>query len=206
MKDYPKIETLLDRDPSTFKVIEGKWRIPEFEYLKNNIWIFTEKIDGTNIRVMWDGHNLTFGGKTDNAQIPAFLLAKLREFTIEKFQNIWAEESIDVCLYGEGFGARIQKGGGKYNPRGVDFALFDVKIGEWWLEQHNIIDIADKMRIQIVPYIGKGTLYDAVELAKSGYKSSFGDFLAEGIVVRPIVSLFTRSNQRIIGKIKFKDF
>jgi len=62
------------------------------------------------------------------------------------------------------------------------------------------------MRIQIVPYIGKGTLYDAVELAKSGYKSSFGDFLAEGIVVRPIVSLFTRSNQRIIGKIKFKDF
>ena len=207
MNEYPKIETLFDRDLKTFKVIEGKWRLPEFEYLRNNIWLFTEKIDGTNIRVMWNGHNLTFGGKTDNAQIPAFLLTKLQEqFTVEKFRGIWLEEPMEVCLYGEGFGARIQKGGGNYNPKGVEFALFDVKIGEWWLEQDNIIDIADKMGISLVPKVGEGTLSDAVKLVKDGYKSSFGDFLAEGIVVRPIVSLFTRSNHRIIGKIKFKDF
>lgn len=27
----------------------------EFDYLKDNTWIFTEKVDGTNIRIMWDG-------------------------------------------------------------------------------------------------------------------------------------------------------
>lgn len=54
MIEYPKIETLFDRDEVTHKVIVGKWRLPEFEYLQNNNWSFTEKIDGTNVRVMWD--------------------------------------------------------------------------------------------------------------------------------------------------------
>jgi len=51
MKEYHKIETLLDRDEK-FKVIQGKWRLPEFEYLQDNQWMFTEKVDGTNIRIM----------------------------------------------------------------------------------------------------------------------------------------------------------
>jgi hypothetical protein len=78
MKEYHKIETLFDRDDK-FKVVIGKWRLPEFEYLKDNLWLYTEKIDGTNIRVMWDAQTkaVRFGGKTDNAQMPAFLLAKL---------------------------------------------------------------------------------------------------------------------------------
>ena len=38
------------------KLIEGKFRNECVEYLKDNDWIFTEKIDGTNVRVHWDGH------------------------------------------------------------------------------------------------------------------------------------------------------
>lgn len=36
--EYPKIETLLDRDPQTFRVLSGHWRLPEFAYLKDNDW------------------------------------------------------------------------------------------------------------------------------------------------------------------------
>lgn len=201
MIEYHKIETLLDRDKQTFKVIKYEWRLPEFEYLKDNDWLWTEKIDGTNIRVMWDGVVIRFGGKTDNAQIPTFLLARLQDlFLADKFKDL-----PPLCLYGEGFGAKIQSGG-KYIPDGCDFILFDVKIGEWWLERENIEDIATKLGIRIVPITGKGNLINAIEKTRAGYYSTFGQFLAEGIVVRPLVTLFTRKGERLIGKIKTKDF
>lgn len=205
MKEYNKIETLLERDEK-FKVVSGKWRFPEFEYLKENEWLWTEKIDGTNIRIMWIPEvGKKVGGKTDNAQIPPFLLEKLEElFPDDKLRAIFPDTP--VCLYGEGFGARIQKGGGLYNPSGVDYILFDVKIEEWWLERDNIEDIASKLGIKVVSILGKGNLSDAVKTTKEGHYSAFGNFIAEGIVVRPPVSLFNRRGHRIIGKIKTKDF
>lgn len=205
MKEYHKIETLLNRD-AKFKVIEMEWRLPEFEYLKNNEWIWTEKIDGTNIRVMWIPEvGLKFGGKTDNAQIPPFLLKRLQElFTDEKMTTVFPDSS--VCLYGEGFGAKIQKGGGNYISDGVDFILFDVKVDVWWLERENIEDIANRLGIRIVPIIGKGNLIDAVNMVKKGYYSNFGQFEAEGIVARTPITLISRKGERLLGKIKTKDF
>ena len=80
MKEYHKIETLFERDmEGNKKLIEGKFRNESVEYLKDNRWIFTEKIDGTNVRVHWDGHKVSFGGRTDNAQMPTPLLTKLEE-------------------------------------------------------------------------------------------------------------------------------
>lgn len=81
MKEYHKIQTVFLRDPTTkFKtLLEGEFALPEFKYLANNKWVFTEKVDGTNIRVMFDGQQITFGGKTDDAQIPAFLVTRLQD-------------------------------------------------------------------------------------------------------------------------------
>jgi hypothetical protein len=73
MNQYHKINSLYKRSPDGKKMLFGEYSQPEFEYLADNIWVFTEKVDGTNIRVMWDGTYLRFGGKTDNAQIPAKL-------------------------------------------------------------------------------------------------------------------------------------
>lgn len=63
MLEYHKIQTLFERDPKTKKLIKGKFCNLTVEYLKNNVWTFTEKVDGTNIRVYWDGHNVHFGGR-----------------------------------------------------------------------------------------------------------------------------------------------
>lgn len=204
MKEYHKIETLLDRDEK-FKVIEGKWRLPEFEYLKDCQWEFTEKVDGTNIRIMWENGKLTFGGKTDNAQMPTFLMGRLQSlFSEAKFAEVFPDGI--ACLFGEGYGAKIQKGGGNYNPAGCDFVLFDVKVGEWWLARKDVADVASKFGITVVPTIGIGTLSEAINKTKVGFNSQWGNFQAEGIVVRPTVELFMRSGQRLIGKIKAKDF
>ena len=203
MEEYHKIETLLNRDKTTFGVIEGEWRLPEFEYLKDNQWEFTEKVDGTNIRVMWNGQALLWGGKTDNAQIPTFLLSRLQElFPPTKFVGIFPDP---ICLYGEGYGAKIQKGGGNYKSDGVDFILFDVKIGPWWLQDEDVQDIAEKMGIDRVPIHGVGPLESAIKVTRDGKESFFGDFIMEGFVLRPCVDLWNRMGQRVITKIKHKD-
>ena len=204
MKPYPKIESLFIRDKKTFKFIEGEYRLPEFEYLANCDWRLTEKIHGTNVRIMWDGNQVRFGGRTDNAQMPTFLYDKLVElFPAEKFKDYDS-----MCLYGEGFGAKIQKGGGNYNPDGVDFVLFDVLIGDWWLKWDDICDVGSKLDIAHVPQcnLSMVPLKTAIRIVKDGLQSHYGDFEAEGIVARPMVDLKTRAGHRIITKIKGNDF
>lgn len=207
MKEYHKIQTVFLRDPNTkFKtLLEGEFALPEFKYLANNEWVFTEKVDGTNIRVMFDGQRITFGGKTDDAQIPAFLVIRLENIFLLQLETFQKNFPDGVCLYGEGYGAKIQKGGGNYHPD-QDFVLFDVKIGDWWLERSSVEEIASTLSLDIVPIIGTGTLYDMVETTKRGFTSLWGDFMAEGIVARPFVELKSRNGHRVITKIKHKDF
>jgi len=210
MKEYHKIQSVFKRDEGTHKFIEGAYSLPEFEYLRNNEWVFTEKIDGTNIRIGWDGHDITIGGRTDNAQIPTFLYQKLTElFKPEKLLNAFPdsqEDGFNLMLCGEGYGAKIQKGGGNYISDGVDFILFDVLIGDWWLKRETVETIGQTLEVKCVPILGKGTLDGAILQIKNGVTSTFGNFLAEGMVLRPSVELQDRGGRRIITKLKHRDF
>ena len=210
MEPYHKIQTVFNRDPANKHktVLDGEFSRSEFEYLANNEWEFTEKVDGTNIRIHWDGVKREFGGRTDNAQIPTFLYKKLEElFPIEMLSTaLGSAEGSDYTLYGEGYGSRIQKGGGNYISDGVNFALFDVLVGGYWLNRPDVVDIALKLSCTFIPSVQRGTLHDAVEMARNGFDSVWGIFPAEGLVMRPMVGLKNRGGQRIITKIKCKDF
>jgi len=211
MREYHKIQSMFKRDmENKGKMLFGQWTLPEFEYLKDNAWVFTEKVDGTNIRVMFDGDEIRYNGKTDNAQLPGDLIQTLHkmfdpqlELFKETFPATEGEEN-SVCFYGEGYGAGIQKGG-CYRPD-KNFVLFDIKIGEMWLFRKDVEELAAKFGVDIVPVVGEGTLQDGIELAKNGYKSQWGDFIAEGIVARPKTELRTRRGDRLITKIKHCDF
>lgn len=206
MIEYHKIQTVYNRDPATkFKtLLEGEYARPEFEYLANNPWVFTEKVDGTNIRITVNDGRIVVGGRTDNAQTPTFLLDAIGELlSAESLASVIDSE--DFCLYGEGYGAKIQKGGGNYRAD-QSFVLFDVRVGRWWLQRDDVEDVARKLGIDVVPIIGGGTLDTMVEVAREGFTSQWGDFIAEGVVARPKVELATRSGQRVITKIKHKDF
>lgn len=203
MKEYHKINTVFKRG-SDKKIIIGEYSLPEFEYLKDNEWEWTEKVDGMNIRIIFDG-GVRFGGKTDNAQLPVELVNRLNELFYKKvdlFREMFGD--YEVCFYGEGYGAGIQKGG-KYKKE-QDFVLFDVKIGYWWVERNCVINIAERFGVEVVPIVGYGNLTDIVEYTRPGFSSRWGDFIAEGIVARPVVGLKDRSGNRIITKIKYKDF
>jgi ATP-dependent RNA circularization protein (DNA/RNA ligase family) len=207
MNEYHKIQTLFKRDMERNgkTLLEGQWTLPEFEFLAGNTWVFTEKVDGTNIRVMLKDGSVTFGGKTDAAQIPAPLVARLNERFLPLAAKMQEVLGCDACLYGEGYGAKIQKGGGKYRDD-QDFVLFDVNIGGWWLQRADVEDVAQKLGLDVVPIIGEGTLHDAIAAAKAGITSTWGNFQAEGIVARPKTELKARNGNRIITKIKCRDF
>lgn len=219
MTNYHKINGLYKRyteGENKNKFILGKYSQPEFESLKDIEWEWTEKIDGTCISVNFVSrliiNSLEFKGKTDKAEIPNHLLEKLEQLiTREKMAKVFKiglqEESLFVELKGEGFGYKIQSGC-KYfeGKKEVDFILFDVKINEIWLKREDVIDIANKLNIRYVSIVGYGTIDEAIEFIKKGFNSTFGNFIAEGLVIRPTIELRNRMGRRIITKIKDKDF
>jgi hypothetical protein len=184
--EYHKIETLFERDLQTKKLIEGKFRNETIEFLKDIKWQFTEKIDGTNIRIIWDGHKVTFAGEV-NEQI---------------FEQKFGE--VPVILYGEGYGAKIQNGGNYKSTQ--DFILFDVKIAGNWQSRETVEDIAKSFNIDVVPIVLEGTIQEGVDFVKTKPKSKIGIADSEGVVGRPFVELLDRCKHRVIVKIKVKDF
>ena len=208
MTEYNKIETVYERDVNgTKKLIEGKFRNETVEFLANNTWEFTEKIDGTNIRIYWDGHRITFGGRTDKANIPSHLVNKLTEIflneeTEQLFEQKFGEK--EVILFGEGYGVKIQNGG-DYRPD-VGFILFDVLIGDNYLSRESVEDIATAFALEIVPIVLRGTIQEAVDFIKTNPRSTIGKAKMEGVVGRPEVELRDRCGHRLIVKIKCRDF
>jgi hypothetical protein len=213
--EYTKIDTLFERDQN-FNVDLTRLRHPVFATISE--WDVTEKIDGTNIRVLMDeqGH-VTFGGRTDRAQMPTDLFQYLlATFTPAKMQAAFLRDSEplpSVVLYGEGYGPGIQKGGGAYR-KDKSFRLFDVLVGgRWWLDWTNTVDVANKLHIFTAPYLGRWTLDEIVGRVRAGLPSmvAFAEtgspsVPAEGIVARPIEPLFDKRGRRVILKLKTKDF
>ena len=208
MIEYHKIETLFERDvKGTKKLIEGKYRNEAVEYLKDNMRVFTEKIDGTNIRVCWDGHKVTFAGRTERANIPAHLENKLTELflndeTEQLFEQMFGEK--EVILFGEGYGHKIQNGDDYRDD--VSFILFDVMINDYYQPRAAVTGIAESFGIEVVPIVLVGTIADAVEFVKKQPKSTIGKADMEGLVGKPRVEMKDRAGNRIIVKVKARDF
>jgi hypothetical protein len=214
---YLKINSAFKRDTSIpgNPVIPGEWSQAEFAYLSELPWRWTEKIDGTNIRLYWDGQAVTLGGRTDRAQIQASItdvITKMGLLNPDDWGAKWpfpVADSIDdhpsVTLYGEGYGAGIQKGGGNYGEPG--FILFDVRVGSWWLEPYAVQEIADYFGIDTVPSYGTASPSIMWEVIKhEGLKSMWPKVEMEGVVGTPLVPLATRAGSRIIMKMKQRDW
>lgn len=210
MREYIKIETPFNRDTDgTKKLVEGDWRNETVEFLKDNQWQCTEKIDGTNIGIVWDGHKVSYQGRTERAQIPAHLMNKLIEmFGGETNEQLFEQKfgEMPVILFGEGYGAKIQNGGNYRQD--VSFILFDVYLPESdiWLKRDSIEDIAKAFGIDAVPIILIGTLQNAIDFVKTKPKPTIGTAPMEGLVCKPTVELRDRMGRRVIVKVKVRDF
>lgn len=206
MKEFVKIPNLFEFD-AKYKQVLGF--TSTFEVLKNLIWQGTEKVDGTNIRVHWDGHRVELGGRTDTAAIPAQLVNYLNEtFLTQEMEYVFEQvfEDKDVILFGEGFGRGIQKNGEQYGDN-ARFILFDVQIGDYYLTRANVQDIAEKLGLDTVPVLFEGTLEDAVKFVGEHHMSTINDaHEMEGLVLEPKeVRLYDNRFKPIKCKCKYRD-
>lgn len=195
--NYPKIHSLYKRDPKTHRFTTELSRVA---FGSIDYWHVEEKIDGTNIRLVWykDGRKAVLG-RTDNAQLHPGLFARLQEIqeTLSpRVAEVFPEGG--VTFYGEGIGPKIQGGyGGPY-----DFVLFDIWASRWG-ERNEVDEWADL--VTTAPDLGTMPTRAAEEMVSTGFQSRLGDFPAEGVILRPFRELAGRDG-RIITKLKTKDY
>jgi hypothetical protein len=226
--EYPKINTVFKRDmANNGLIIPSEFSTEEFAYLANTPWRWTEKVDGTNIRVHFDGEKVTISGRTDSAQVPGplfYALAFLNNPGL--FNRVFADSTKvkpyeqDVTIYGEGYGPKIQSGGQYRND--VGFIVFDIKVGRWWLKPEDVTEAAGKLGLDVVPEYPIMTLNEAIAFVSGSrlnkwsdtefpggadaFKSHWMNAKPEGLVGTPTVPLFARNGERIIAKLKSADF
>ena len=202
------------------------------EVTKAEVWddpMEPSKLEGVEFAVR-------IAGKTDNAQIPPKLKKFMEEnypdekvfaaLGLKKFIPVeeWVEHkwvtsdgitpSYDAIpeiytIYGEGYGAGIQKAGGNYISNGVGFIVFDVKVNDIYLLTSARDEIATKLGAPIVPFMGYFTLDEAIDFVRKGFKSTIAEnkeFIAEGLVLRTDLGLRNRMGKRLIVKVKYEDF
>ena len=211
-----------------------KWRGEEkvdgtnmrIEVTKVPIWdggIEGRTINGVEFKVR-------IAGKTDNANIPKNLIKHMQEkypdekvlaalglkefIPVDEWENEhnWlAYEDIPniYTIYGEGYGEGIQSGGW-YIKGGNEFIVFDVKVNDIYLKANVRDEIAAKLGAPVVPLVGYFTLDEAIEFVRKGFRSLIAQNpdakMAEGLVLRTDPCLRNRMGNRIIVKIKYKDF
>lgn len=232
MIKYPSIETLFKRNESG--KVTPELRITDFDNIKNII--ITEKLDGTNAQILLSINYVTMDVKVrfcsreneiERKDIMFIANTCYKKLKIDKiaewyYNNIalnqkegrLKENSNEMRLFGEVYGAGINKGGLYSKER--DFRLFDIQIGNHFTNYSNLIDIAEKLEIKVVPIIYQGPILDLLEYEKlKGFLEKFqtriieeggtGGF-GEGLVIRPEPLLLNRFGERLIIKIKRNDF
>lgn len=229
MTTYPKVDTLFDRD-ERFQVDTTRFRRPVFATIDR--WLVTEKVDGTNMRLIFeidenpggDGTeppalSTSIRGKTDSASIPPLLLGHCRgvvDGILTSVGGLMLDHGLsEYVLYGEGYGAKIQ-GGGRYRPD-QGFVLFDVGVGGGrFLSDEKVTAAAMELGLPRVPLLNGGETMstdEVVKLVQVGFASSATnedlrdpDFAAEGVVARTVEPLYDNRGERVMWKLKAKDF
>ena len=222
MKSYHSIETVFVRDKETNLLQFGEIRIPVNNFIPE--WTVSEKIDGTNIRVIVTLAGIEIRGRTDNATIHPELIkaiealfdhGKLIEyFTAYRGKDL--PEQWSVTFYGEGYGAGIQKGGCYSDVK--RFRCFDLLLGEsWWTSDIEMRRICAVLNIPVAPFLGNfcwipESRTALLEMFPNGMSvvafEDIGrdDVLPEGVVAKPLVPLFDTHGDRVMWKLTFREF
>jgi len=216
------------------------------ENLYKNQWILLfkecyalEKIHGTSAHIHFNPSvtptstgRLTFfaGGESHNKFLSLFNEAEL----LKAFNNLGIPCDKSVTVYGEAYGGKCQGMSHTYGPN-LKFIVFDVQIGDCWLNVPDAEQVAKKLGLEFVHYIkvslakatinGLGILI--VETSLSGVDqqrdacsvqsvrngvTTAEDYMAgkgkkrEGVVLRPLIELTMNNGERVICKHKGEEF
>lgn len=205
MKEYHKIESIFVFDKESKKHIYGEFYNPDVEALKDNQWVVTEKIDGMNFRIIWDGHSLTYGGRTDATTFSKSQIDFITDELVNShIETLFEQKFMDkkVIVYGELFGVNIQKGGLYTDNSGIYFMVFDIEVDDIFLTKYDAHDLAMDLGYYFVPIVGEMTLPELLTEINHREVSHFSSAKLEGYVATPVGDFRSRLGKRIIVKIK----
>ena len=206
---------------SPFKKDEKfKNMMDENQYLPEGRWIKTEKIDGTNIRIILtkpddiNKREILIGSRklilNPDDKSSNIYYDCLKEVNLNKLNEYFDDINSTIIIYGEGYGAGIQKGG-KYSSK-KNFRIFDIRIGEAYQDYEYIKKVCIDNQLNIVPVLGvvryidyTSCVNDLKQFKETLLKEGSGG-KPEGIVYKFEPVLLNKYKERLIFKIKFKDF
>lgn len=165
----------------------------------------SEKIHGTSAHVRWQDNQIHFfsSGECNQKFSNLFDIPELKE----KFQALDINKFV---IYGEAYGGK-QQGMRKTYGDDLKFIVFDVKIGDCWLDMYSADKFASGLGFEFIWY-GRCKAdikildWHRDDMSVQAFRNGMGNHKSEGIVIRPLIEVTKNNGQRIIAKHKRADF
>jgi len=217
LNDFTKYEKF----SSPFKKDEKFMNTEELsQQLPKGKWILTEKIDGTNIRIILtkpdeEGERIIHIGSRKLILNPSDKGSKvyldcLEDVNLNKIKEYFKDVNSIVVIYGEGYGAGVQKGG-IYSSK-KRFRVFDIRIGKAYQDFNYVQKVCVDNQMNLVPIFGdvdtihfNGCIEDLKNFNNTLIKEGVGG-KPEGLVYKFEPVLLNKYGERLIFKSKFKDY
>ncbi len=161
-----------------------------------------EKVHGTSAHIAWRGGELHFYGGGERADVFAAL------FDHDELRAAFTYMGLDnVIVYGEAYGGKQQKQAWRYGDR-LRFVVFDVRIGETWLNVPEAYGWTVVLNLRFVDWVRVPTGLAHLDAQRDAPSTEAkrngvaGDQPREGVVLRPITETMLDNGTRLIAKHK----
>jgi len=169
-----------------------------------------EKIHGTSAHIQFKDGDITFFG--GGIKHETFVALFDKDALIAKFKEIFGDMfGVTIKVHGEAYGGSCQKMSNTYGKE-LRFIVFDVLVGDSWLNVPNANDVADNLGLEFVAWEEISTDLDAIDAARDAdsvqAKRNGIDEprKREGVVLRPLIEMHKNNGKRIIVKHKGTEF
>lgn len=211
---YPKLFSPFIKDDKFRNTEELIYTLPKGD------WVVTEKIDGTNIRIIITKPNdngereVLIGTRklilnTEDKSSQQFM-GCLEEVNLYKLKEYFKDIDSTVVIYGEGYGEGVQTGA-IYSSK-KNYRVFDIRIGNAYQDWKYVEKVCLDNQLNIVPVLAIVDQIDYNSCQKilnenqeTLIKGGLGG-KCEGYIFKIEPVLLNKYGERLIFKAKFRDF
>ncbi len=166
-----------------------------------------EKVHGTNTKLVFNPADSVVQYHPGGESGPRFQALFNQEDLKFKFIAMGLPPDKTITIFGEAYGGSQQGQSHRYGKE-LKFIVFDVLVGENWLDVPNAADVAEKLGLEFVPWKKISTDLASLDAARDensevavrrGITEPIG---REGVVLRPLIEVKLNNGSRVICKHK----
>lgn len=168
-----------------------------------------EKIHGTSAHISWKAETKTVSFFSGGEKYENFVSLFDQEALLVAFSEIFVTS--DVVVFGEAYGGKQQGMRATYGDT-LKFIVFDVKVGEQWVNVPNAFGISQKLGLEFVDFKKVSTDLESLNFerdrcSEQAIRNGCGEGkLREGVVLRPLFEFRQPNGDRVMAKHKRDEF